>query len=798
MTPIVPTRPPVLTGTTVVEVGSRVAGPLAGMLLAEQGARVIKVESPTGDPWRRHASFSVFNRQKESVVLDLKTPRGHEVIAALICKADVVIENLRPGTSDVFGVGYYRARQLRPDLVYLSLPGFPSGAPRHEERTWEGVVAAHTGCYQRGAQSVAIEAQQVPLYTPLPLTSTMAAMVGVGAVAGALLARARQGVGQYIESSMYSSVHAAMGMFLVKGDRRSGLSWQRWEKLPLPAPYKCSDGRWIEVYGSTRRHLDALFGAMGRPEWAAPAHEIVEHASDSETVSEWRNRFIEVFRTKTAFEWETEITDRDGIAVVCRTMDEWFELSHAREANLLITVIDKILGSTTQPGLAVNLRSSPGRIDRGAPELGEHTDAVIAEFAERAPRDTPVGAGPRSRESKAVSKAVLDGIRVLDLSRLLAGPSCGRSLSEYGADVVKIDDPNGSQPYDTPRTELMWIDVSRGKRSLRVDLKSEQGKAIFQRLALDADVIIENFRDGRWDPAAKRFITKSKLGKLGLEYEDLIDKNPGLVYLSIRAFGRFGSFTNRGGYEQSGQAVSGIMMRHGGESNSPLPLAYPFNDYGTGLLATFGVMLALYERERTGKGQAVDVSLASTANLLQARYSIDYPGSSRTALAASGQLGESWCTRLYRARDRWIMIWSDPSTLRSALKPLPEFRRVDLDSLDDNAADATPYVESAFEQRTADEWVSTLAANGVDIAIPRTIDEVAADDTARSMKLVVEREHRGYGMIRHGGPVVHMSATPLRMGIPAPKAGADTSGVLAECGYTAAEVDQFLEAGIVK
>jgi len=201
----------------------------------------------------------------------------------------------------------------------------------------------------------------------------------------------------------------------------------------------------------------------------------------------------------------------------------------------------------------------------------------------------------------------LEGIRVLDLCIVLAGPTCGRTLAEYGAEVIKIDSPT------RPASDSMWIDVSRGKRSMILDLSKPEGKAVFYRLLATADVVVQNFR-------------KDVADRLGVGYEAVQAAKPDIIYASINAFGYEGPWATRPGFEQNGQAATGIQAREGGPDGPPSLAPFPVNDYGTGIMAAYAVMLALYERSRTGQGQHVDAALAYTGSLLQSPFLIDFAG----------------------------------------------------------------------------------------------------------------------------------------------------------------------------
>ena len=232
-------------------------------------------------------------------------------------------------------------------------------------------------------------------------------------------------------------------------------------------------------------------------------------------------------------------------------------------------------------------------------------DAPLANVVSSPSTEAP-GTAPKLSVVEA-----LQGIRVLDLCIILAGPTCGRTLGEFGADVIKIDDP--ARPVDIHGS----LDVNRGKRSILLDLKSEQGREVFWRLVDTADVIVENNRKG-------------SLARLGLGYEDLKRRKPDIIYASLNAYGYDGPWSERPGWEQLAQAVSGIQVRGGGREGAPITLPYPMNDYGTGLLGAYAVALALHERNQTGNGQSLDGGLTLTACLLQSPFFLDYQGFQRS------------------------------------------------------------------------------------------------------------------------------------------------------------------------
>ena len=225
-------------------------------------------------------------------------------------------------------------------------------------------------------------------------------------------------------------------------------------------------------------------------------------------------------------------------------------------------------------------------------------------------------------------------MKVVDLCIVLAGPTCGRTLAEFGADVIKIDSPH-------VKTVLRHNDINRGKRSVLIDLKTKEGLEIFWKLVDQADVVLQNFRGG----VAER---------LGIDYERVRARRPDIVFGSMNTFGHVGPYASRPGHEQIGQAVSGMQVRYG--SAKPATAPFAANDYGTGLMACYAVALALLHRRRTGEGQFVDSALAYTATMLQSALLQDYEGKQWNEPHGQEATGSGPLNRLYQASDGWLFL----------------------------------------------------------------------------------------------------------------------------------------------
>ena len=768
-----------LRGLKVVDFGHYIAGPLLGMLLSDQGAEVIKAERPGGDPARKELAFATWNRGKRSIVLDLKTDAGRETAGKLAQECDVLIENFRPGVAERLGIGYNELSTANPGLVYCSLPGFGEHHPNRQEPGWEPLIGASTGLYPHA------EGSEEPLYSPLPIASTFAAIVGAVAVTMALCARDRSGQGQRIEVPLYDAMFTAMGRHLVKFHDLADPDPRNQPRLPMQRQYQCADGRWVQNHGNYQRFVHQFLEAAGNPEWGAEAVADFGKPLDVETADMWLQRFEETFRQKTALEWQEAISAAGGACTVCKTVEEWLEHPHPLEARMVVEVEDATLGRMKQPGVQVRLRGTPGAIQGRAPRLGEHTEAILAGLEPTAPSAAPARAKSASESDHAITSA-LQGVKVLDLCIVLAGPTCGRTLAEYGADVIKIDDP--ARPYDPSGS----LDVNRGKRSILLDLKQEAGRQVFFDLLETADVVVENYRKG-------------SLAKLGLDYHSLKQRKPNLVYASLNAYGYDGPWSERPGWEQLAQATSGMQVRRGGRDDAPMLMPYPVNDYGTGMMGAYAVALALHERNRTGRGQSVDSGLALTAGLLQSPYFLDFDGHQRNEPEGRGLRGISALSRLYKASDGWFYLHCPDELSQERFFQIEEL--VHLSGHPESAAikNGEPVQDGAlaqglaevFREKPRSHWMACISGAGIGIAENMGISDFRNAGHVRDAGLIVTREHGNQGRADHLGSTAHLSATPMRFGRPTPALGADADEILAEAGRSPEEIASLKAAGVV-
>ncbi len=375
----------------------------------------------------------------------------------------------------------------------------------------------------------------------------------------------------------------------------------------------------------------------------------------------------------------------------------------------------------------------------------------------------------------------LGGIRVLDLCIILAGPTCGRTLAEYGAEVIKIDS------WFRPPTDRQLYDVGRGKRSICLDITRPSGLEVFYRLVDTADVVLGGFRKG----VAER---------LGIGYEQLRERNPDIVYLAINAFGQDGDWANRPGYEQNAQAATGVQVRNGGRGEKPIHSPYTFNDYGTGLMGAYAVMLALLHRHHTGKGQFVHTSLAQTGSTFSSPYLVDYDGFERSEVEGLDARRMNALNGLYQAADGWLAIadadWKGLASLEAFahLSAREEFATEELRTQNDSML--SDEIGSVIARESVSDWLGKFRSVGVNAVRNDDIEHILADDYPREHGLIVDEESSHLGKVTHAGVAPRFSKTQPILGT-APTFGEETEAVLLELGYEVKEIDALRDEGVI-
>jgi crotonobetainyl-CoA:carnitine CoA-transferase CaiB-like acyl-CoA transferase len=394
-----------------------------------------------------------------------------------------------------------------------------------------------------------------------------------------------------------------------------------------------------------------------------------------------------------------------------------------------------------------------------------------------------------AEQSKALAH-----LRVLDISRVRAGPTCVRILGDFGADIIKIEAPAGVDPNEgmsSARDGYDMINLHRNKRSLTLNLKERCGHEIFMRLVKDADVVVENFR-----PDVKE--------RMGIAYEALSAVNPRIILASISGFGQSGPYRMRAGFDQIAQGMGGLMWVTGMPGSGPMRAGIAVADSSAGVYAATGILIALAERERSGRGQWVQASLLEAQIAMMdfqaARYLIDgvAPGQAGNDHPYSTPMG------VFQTSDGFINIGAGGdgqwralcvALERPDLGRAPEYSTGELRLR--NRPKLTTLLTQIFRTKTSLQWLDLLEQQGVPAGPVYKVDEVFADPQVKHLDIAVPLHHPTRGDVSVVGQPITLSRTPARVVSPLPEPGAHTDEILQGLGYSAAEIAVFRNERIV-
>lgn len=398
----------------------------------------------------------------------------------------------------------------------------------------------------------------------------------------------------------------------------------------------------------------------------------------------------------------------------------------------------------------------------------------------------------------AGARGPLAGLRVVEVTHIMAGPTCGLMLADLGADVVKVerlphgDDTRRMVPPTIQGESAAFMMMNRNKRGIAVDLRREEGREIVRRLATKADVLVENFRSGAME-------------RMGLGYDALRAWNPGLVYCSVSGYGRTGPYADRGGFDLVAQGMSGLMSITGeGPDRPPVKVGAPLTDITAGILAAMGVLAAYVHRLRTGEGQRVDTSLFE-AGIVQTYWQAAIclatgisPGPMGTAHPLSApyqafETSDGWITVGAANQRNWLALVEAIGAPEIAQDPRfgdNATRMANLRALEEVLA-------PRFRRRSSAEWLAALASAGVPAGPVASIGDMLADPQTLAREMVTEVHHARLGRVRTIGAPVKLSSTPGSVRRGAPVLGEHSREILLEHGYDENDVDGLVASGAV-
>ncbi|MDO8361674.1 MAG: CoA transferase [Actinomycetota bacterium] len=791
-------------GLNVLELGSgSVAASMTGMVLADGGARVLKIEPPEGDRLRsaNPSGFLVWNRGKESVVADLRTEQGRATVKELAQQADVVIEAFAPGTTTAWGIDAEALRAANPALVHLSITGFGRTGPLAGLKGYDSLVAAKAGVWARGG----FGHRDGALLYPVPWGSFGAAMQSVAGVMGALRVRDLTGRGQSLDSTLVAGLDpldyfvstivqlTAKKGGAVNGDMRASMSASRFGVLLVT-----KDGRFIQTSTMLPHQGRALCATAGvEAKMDDPRFARLPMFDNADDAQAFEDILLEAIREHDLAYWLPKFLASPDIAFeVAVTSEQGLDHPQFIHNGDVITIDDPVHGPIRQVGPVCHPANTPMHPTRSAPALGEHNGAFEAH---------PFPAGGHTAPAHPFA-----GVTIVEFGYFYAMPYGVAMAASMGARVINLEDGNGDPHRISFGPEVASNKTTAGKESVSVDLRTAEGRKVAQEIIATADVFLTGFRSGVAD-------------KWGLGYEELSKINPRLVYVHAGGYGTDGPYAHRALYAQAAQAAAGSFGRQVGywsapEQNADMSLIemqavvlprlgqVTDGDSNAALAVVAALGLAIYQQQRTGKGQFVRTSMIAGNAWAYSDDFCSYDGKPPIPLCDDEYFGTSALERVYPAADgTWLclVVRTDGEFARLASVVDPglatdeRFASTATRTANDDALISA--LSAAFTTRTAKDWETTLSAVRVGCveADLRGQPMVTSFEPAlREAGLTVAFDHPVFGTMVRAAPPIAFSETPSRVGLPAAR-GQHNRAILTELGYDDAAISALEASGVI-
>jgi crotonobetainyl-CoA:carnitine CoA-transferase CaiB-like acyl-CoA transferase len=739
----------ILDGVRVIDLSEGLAGSVTALILAESGADVIKVEPVKGTRLRGAPPFTVWNRSKRSIALDI-AGADRETFEALVRVADIVVHDYTPLEAGRLGIDDTSLKALSADLVVAAIGGFPAGHEDEEVPVHDALVLAASGIMDEQAP---VARKDGPVYLRFPLGSWGATWLAAIGIAARIFNLRRGGTAGNVRTSLLQGALVPTMMLWRRVEAPSPKLAYGMPKFETnPTLLECSDGVWLHFIGNVQKAplVVETMEAMSLEE-----REVANKAHPNSYWSEWGS-CVAAFRTQPSDVWLKELWAHDVAVQPALPMGALYVDEQCRANGYVIEIEDSEQGAALQPGMPF-VTTPPPRKPFSAPRFDADRDTILAEWTPR----TPVSA------ARQTFSRPLEGLRVLDLGSFLAGPLAPMLLGDLGADVIKIEAPGG----DAMRAAAEWsfFGCQRNKRSIALDLKHPDAREVIERLVRQADIVHHNQRM----PAAR---------KLGIDYESLRAINPRLIYCHVSSYGPVGPRKDWPGYDQLFQASAGWEYEGAGEGNMPMWHRFGMMDHQAALSSLYAIMLALIERESSGEGQFVASSLLG-ASLLTSSETYLAPDGTLAPYARldSQQMGVGPGDRLYQAADGWLALLADEAAIRRF-------------AISIGVGDASG-IADAIATMACDKAIALATQAGAAAVPARTgqCDAFLDSDVNRSLGLVTGIRHSAYGEVLQPAALWHFEGQHLSFSRAPPQTGEHTSNILAQAGFSAAEIDDLLD-----
>ncbi len=764
------TSPSVLGGIRVLDL-SGLAGQYAGRLLADMGAEVIKIEPPGGDPVRQMPPFAgddpgldrslrwlAYNSNKSSIVIDIETDNGRQQLLEMARSADIVLESFDPGYLNGLGLSDDVLRAENPRLITVSVTPFGESGPYGSYLASDLHAIAMSGL-----TTIQGDDEQPPASAPLDQAYIMANIHAAHGVFYALMARRKTGRGQHVEVSM-QEVLANIFYQVIRYSATSEIG-ERIGATGNLAPYniyRCKDG-WVSLAVLLAPQAKVFFDWLGEPAlqddfW----YPLINRQGENMLFIESLVRpFIEQF---TVAEFVEEAQSRRLAAAPVNRPGDFADNVQFAERDYFTTVEHPEIGEYPLPGAPFRMSETPIAQPKPAPLLNEHAGQI----SEREP--VPAGAA----ENGASPVLPLEGVRVLDFTRIWAGPYCTRQLADYGAEVIKVE----SSLFDTNNrqgTMPFVADLNRNKHGITLDLHHDEAREVAKRIAAESDLVIDNFALGVID-------------RFGLGYEELKKINPDIIQISMPGWGSIGPLRDHVAFGFSLVSVSGLSYTWGhpeSEPNARCKFDYP--DFLIASLTALAALAAIYHKAETGRGQYVEMAQVEAVGNTMAMPFMDYklngrpgePVGNRHPVHAPHGIypargNDEWCAIACRTDQEWESLVE--AIGRPAWAMIPDYatqegRKANEDALN---ADLSEWTRT----QTPRQIMHLLQRSGVAATAVLDGEGLFWDPHLRDRGYIHTLDHPDWGVLEQPGVTVRLSETPGGSRMPSAALGQHNDYVL--------------------
>jgi crotonobetainyl-CoA:carnitine CoA-transferase CaiB-like acyl-CoA transferase len=749
-----------LQGIRVLDLSEGIAGPIVGMFLADFGAEVIKVESPEGDPARANPGFAMWNRGKRGVTVDPSDSARLAWLGAQVDGADILLTNggeqLARFGLDVDDILARNGRVILTEMpAYLH--GYTPWAGGHESAELLSAIGGPT-LRQSSVHGGPVDS----VYPTLSYAHGVWASV---CTVAALLERESSGAGQLVEVSGVNALqHLAASAYVINPDGPDpNTAIGPGGRHPLYTRVLAGDGKWLGSGALGPKFETAMIKALGLGDMLNEERMggMIQNLLTVDNVEWAQKKVADAFLAKPRDEW-LEIMDSLGIP--CGPMesrDVWLDHPQVKAIGMRVEVDDPERGHVVMPGIPLNLTKTPGRVQGPAPMLGQDNDSAPAWPAQ-----------PPAAERPPVRPGPLNGYTILNSGTFVASPYAGCLMSELGANVVKVEPPTGD-PF-----RKSGYGVNRGMRSLSIDLQSPAGQEAFHRAVEHADVFIDGLRPG---------VTK----KLNIDYDTLKQINPGLVTMSLSAYGEGGPIGHKPGVDMVLQAMSGMMLAQGGDGE-PVANTIALCDMTTAAISSLTICLALFHKARTGEGQRTWDALGATATYLQGGELVRFQGRPPAPVGGEDFLGREPYDRIYPVSDGWIRIQAGPGVDGQSAAS----RALGLDSAA-LASDAAGAIAEAVAGSTGKDAVAAFNGAGLAAVRVRRVSEVIRDPRLLASEFLHTRRADDGSYITDPGRYAVFSRTGRYGPKVPPGIGEHSTAALLAAGLDQERIDELIAEGVV-